>query len=126
MRLPGGEIGAGDPPASEVGPLGDHHPAPGVELDPIRHPAGTAVNDRLARGRVKPPDVPRLDRPLLIAGDVREGDLAEVDLPIGGDGDPLGQHPPLEQFFELGVGEQQGAGLGPCGTWGQPQGPRGE
>ena len=94
-----------DAAAAVVGPLGDDHVAVGVELDAVGHAAGRAEDRRLAglRDRTSRCARPR-SRRFLSLGDVREGDVAEVDHAVRRDGDALGQHQAaVEDLFELGV-----------------------
>ncbi len=97
--------------AAEVRPFGDDHVALGVELDAVGHAAGRAEDGRLARLGIELPDVPGLDGHLLLLGDVREGDVAEIDHAVGSDGDAFGQnHSSIEHFFQFRIGRNNRIG----------------
>ena len=70
-------------------------------LMPLDMPLGERKIVVLPVVGIELPDVPGLDGPLLILGDVREGDVAEIDHPIRPDSATFGKAVRFKQQFHL-------------------------
>ena len=94
------------PPTALVGPFRGDQPVLRVELEAVGHPAGRPVDRGFAGPGIIAPDVPGLDA----VGTRRrgEGDVAEVDHPVGTLGGTLGQRQAfIEHHLQLGVGRNE-------------------
>ena len=118
---PGLHVGACDSLSTVVGALADDHVAPGVELDAVGHTRGGPEDFCLVCFRVVLPDVAGVDGSGFGHRLVREGDVTEVDHPIGSDRDTLGQDDAVEEFLELGTGRDDGVGGQGRRQAGQPE-----
>jgi hypothetical protein len=84
----------------------------GVELQPVGHTARRPENRGLAGLRVKLPDVPGFDGNVPLAGHVRDGDVAELDHPVWGDGHAFAQHEAaVEELFPTWLPAGPAAGV---------------